>query len=276
MLEFIYSSKQWKTKGGLSVGTATTHYFASKEFKIKQENTKLFTCSPQEVISCEDYNQSTYCHLLLGLFYSDQVEFISSTFAYSIVQAFRAFESLWSELCHDIRTGSVSSLVAFPEIRKAVSAIITPNPHLASQIEDICKKLEDVQWFGLIGNLWPNAKYVYSINTGSMLHYLTKLRHYAGDLPLLSADYGSTESWIGVNVDPASSPENVTFAIVPTFSYFEFIPLHRQTYRDWNLTENDDFIEDKPVALSQVKLGQEYEIVLTTFTGKNLSNISTH
>jgi hypothetical protein len=30
----------------------------------------------------------------------------------------------------------------------------------------------------------------------------------------------------------------------------------------------DDFIEDEPVPLSKVKVGQEYEIVLTTFTGK--------
>ncbi|KAI9086611.1 hypothetical protein K1719_031205 [Acacia pycnantha] len=68
ILEFIYSSKQFKTKGGLTVGTATTHYYASQEFKIKQEKTKSFTCSPYEVISGGDYKQVTYCHLLLGLF----------------------------------------------------------------------------------------------------------------------------------------------------------------------------------------------------------------
>uniref|UniRef100_A0A7N1A1I1 Uncharacterized protein n=1 Tax=Kalanchoe fedtschenkoi TaxID=63787 RepID=A0A7N1A1I1_KALFE len=267
VLEFIYSSKQSKTRGGLSVGTATTHYFASEEFRIKQEKTKSFTCSPREVISSGDYKQSTYCHLLLGLFYYDQVEFVTSTFSYSIVQAYRNLEHLWRELCDDIRTGTVSSRVTLPEMRNAVSEIIRPNPCLAAQIEAMCKYLEEVRWFGVIGKLWPNAKYVYSIMTGSMLHYSTKLRHYAGDLPLISADYGSTESWIGVNVDPGFPPENVTFAVVPTFSYFEFIPLSRQTQQDWSSTAVDDFIEDKPVPLSQVQLGGEYEIVLTTFTG---------
>ncbi|KAM3697361.1 hypothetical protein ACB098_06G107100 [Castanea mollissima] len=165
ILELIYSSKQFKTKGGLTTGTATTHYFASQEFKIKQEKTKSFTCSPEEVISSGDYKQSNYCHLLLG----------------------------------------------------------------------------------------------------SMQHYLKKLRHYAGELPLVSADYGSTESWIGVNVDPYLPPEKVTFAVVPTFSYYEFIPLYRQK-EDYH-SAIDDFIEDKPVPLSHVKLGQQYEIVLTTFTG---------
>ncbi|EEF44482.1 indole-3-acetic acid-amido synthetase GH3.10 [Ricinus communis] len=265
ILELIYSSKQFKTKGGLTVGTATTHYYASEEFKIKQEKTKSFTCSPPEVISGGDYKQTTYCHLLLGLFFYDQVEFITSTFAYSIVQAFISFEELWKEICDDIREGSLSSRITLPKMRKAVLDIISPSPCLASRIEDNCKKLENLDWLGLIPKLWPNAKYVYSIMTGSMQPYLRKLRHYACGLALVSADYGSTESWIGVNVDPSLPPENVTFAVVPTFSYFEFMPLYRQN-KDFS-SAIDDFIEDEPVPLSKVKLGQEYEIVLTTFTG---------
>lgn len=274
-LEFIYSSKQFKTKGGLTAGTATTHYYASQEFKIKQQKTKSFTCSPEEVISGGDYKQSTYCHLLLGLFFSNQVEFITSTFAYSIVHVFTSFEETWRDICQDIRNGQLSSRVTIPKMRQAVLNIISPNPHLASQIEANCKKLEEtgLDWFGLIPKLWPNAKYVYSIMTGSMHTYLKRLRHYAGDLPLVSADYGSTESWIGVNLDPSLPPENVTFAVVPTFSYFEFIPIYRPNYNhlDFNVNSasaDDDFIEDEPVTLSQVKLGQQYEIVLTTFTGQ--------
>lgn len=266
ILELIYSSKQFKTKGGLTAGTATTHYYASEEFKVKQEQTKSFTCSPEAVISSGDYKQSTYCHLLLGLHFRDEVEFITSTFAYSIVQAFRSFEELWREICDDIREGSLSSRITITKVRNAVLDIISPNPCLASKIASTCEELEEKDWFCMIPKLWPNAKYVYSIMTGSMQHYLKKLRHYSGNLPLVSADYGSTESWIGVNVDPSSPPEKVTFAVMPTFSYFEFIPLHRQSQQDAN-ANTDDFIEEDPVPLSQVKLGQEYEIVLTTFTG---------
>ncbi|KAK4846070.1 hypothetical protein QYF36_012702 [Acer negundo] len=266
ILEFIYSSNQFKTKGGLTAGTATTHYYASEEFKIKQVKTKSFTCSPEEVISGGDYKQSTYCHLLLGLYFSDKVEFITSTFAYSIVQAFTELEEIWKDICQDIKLGNLSSRITLPRMRQAVLEIISPNPHLASQIEVTCKKLEsNLDWFGLVPKLWPNAKYVYSIMTGSMQPYLKRLRHYAGDLPLVSADYGSTESWIGANLDPCLPPEDVTFAVVPTFSYFEFIPIHRRKEDFSPVT--DDFIEEEPVPLSQVKLGQEYEIVLTTFTG---------
>ncbi|OMO55135.1 GH3 auxin-responsive promoter [Corchorus capsularis] len=268
ILEFIYSGKQLKTKGGLTTGTATTHYYSSDEFKIKQEKTMSFTCSPQEVISGGDYKQSTYCHLLLGLFFSDQVEFITSAFAYSIVQAFASFEELWEEICNDIKHGTLSSRITLPRMRKAVLDIMDPNPNpfLGSKIEAICEELRGLEWCGSIPKLWPNAKYVYSIMTGSMQPYVRKLRHYAGCLPLVSAEYGASEGWIGVNLDPCLPPEDVIFAVIPTFAYFEFIPLYRQK-QDWTSSPTVDFIEDRPVSISQVKVGQEYEIVLTTFTG---------
>ncbi|XP_059654591.1 indole-3-acetic acid-amido synthetase GH3.10-like [Cornus florida] len=250
ILEFIYSSKQLKTKEGLIAGrpgTATTHYFASEEFKIKQEKPKSFTCSPEEVISSGDYKQSTYCYLLHGLFFSDQVEFITLTFAYSTVQAFRSFDELWKDICNDIKECTLTPKFILPKISKVVLDIITPNPCLASRIQDCCEELKDLDWFGLIPKLWPNVKYVYSIMTRSMQPYLKK--------------YGSTESWIGVNVNPSLS-ENVTFVVVPTFSYFEFIPL-QEYYLN---SPTDDYLEDEPLPLSQVKIGQEYEIVPTTLT----------
>ncbi|XP_077243241.1 auxin-responsive GH3 family protein [Tasmannia lanceolata] len=265
ILEFIYSSKQFKTKGGLGAGTATSHYYASEEFKMKQKLTKSFTCSPEEVISGGDYNQSTYCHLLLGLVLSDKVEFVTSTFAYSIVQAFTAFEEMWEEICKDIKDGSLSPRVTSPEMRNAVLELNSPNPPLASMLEEKCRELKGLDWFSVIPNLWPNAKYVYSIMTGSMQPYTKKLRHYAGSLPLVSADYGSTESWIGVNVDPSSPPDLATFTVIPTFSYFEFIPLSRQ--KQDSTSAVDDFLEADPLPLSRVKVGEEYEVVLTTFTG---------
>ncbi|KAL3647094.1 hypothetical protein CASFOL_008062 [Castilleja foliolosa] len=265
-LEFIYSSKTFKTNGGITVGTATTHVYASDEFKIKQQETKSFTSSPQEVISNGDYKQSTYCHLLLGIHFSDQVEYITSTFAYTIVQAFRSFEESWRDICNDICNGTLSSMITIPNVRKSVLDIICrPNPGLASWVGSICEELEGLDWVGMIPKLWPNAKYVYSIMTGSMEPYWSKVKHYAGDLPLVSADYGSTESWIGVNIDPCSSPENVCFTVVPTFAYFEFIPLRRQS--QGGEPAIDDFVEGEPVPLDKVEIGQMYEIVLTTLSG---------
>ncbi|CAA6674109.1 unnamed protein product [Spirodela intermedia] len=280
ILEFIYRSERYQTRGGVTVAAATTHFYASEEFKIKERTTKSFTCSPREMILAGDYKQTTYCHLLLGLVHCDHVEFVTSAFAYSIVQAFAALEELWPEICHDIQTGGLSKVkVTSPNVRKAVLEVVSPDPALARRIESTCKKLQAVDWQGVVPALWPNAKYIYSIMTGSMLPYMKKLGHYAGSLPLVGADYGSSESWIGVNLEPSNPPERVTFTVIPTLAYFEFIPLRRHPQQHANQvgwTEGsgavdpgvaDDFVEEEPVPLSKVKVGQEYELVLTTFTG---------
>ncbi|XP_020589413.1 jasmonic acid-amido synthetase JAR1 [Phalaenopsis equestris] len=265
ILEFIYSSKRYETNGG-RIGTATTHWFASEEFKLRQSATQSFSCSPPEVIAAGDYRQSTYCHLLLGFLFSDEVEFVASTFAYSLVQAFSTLEQVWTDLCHDIRTGTLSSArVSSVKVRRAVLSLMArPDPDRAEKMKRICEELVNRDWAGAVRFLWPNAKYLYSIMTGSMIPYVEKLRHYAGGLPLVCADYGSTESWIGVNLAPLDPPEHTIFTVIPTFAYFEFIPLTKARY---GACEEDDFEEGEAVPLDMVIVGQQYEVVLTTFTG---------
>ncbi|KAJ6838148.1 putative jasmonic acid-amido synthetase JAR1 [Iris pallida] len=105
--------------------------------------------------------------------------------------------------------------------------------------------------------------------TGSMEPYLKKLRHYAGHLPLMSADYGSSEGWVGANVQPELPPESATFAVLPNIGYFEFIPL-REEEPDQDLERSAPTVryeKSEPVGLTEVKVGEEYEVVITTFAG---------
>jgi len=94
-----------------------------------------------------------------------------------------------------------------------------------------CRGLANNCWYGVIPALWPKAQYVISITTGSMEHYVKKLRHYAGGLPLVGLDYGATEGMIGANVEPREPPESTTFAVLPNNAYFEFIPLELRRRR---------------------------------------------
>jgi jasmonic acid-amino synthetase len=133
-----------------------------------------------------------------------------------------------------------------------MSKLLNPNPELA---DSVCRKCSGLSnWYGLIPALFPNVKYIYGTMTGSMEPYLKKLRHYAGDLPLLSADYGASEGWIAANVNPKVPTELTTYVVLPNIGYFEFIPVR-------------DSIEFKPVGLTEVKLGEEYEVVVTNFAG---------
>ncbi|RRT51376.1 hypothetical protein B296_00043381 [Ensete ventricosum] len=266
-LQFIYSSKQAKTKGGLTATTATTNVYRSEQFKHTMKDIRSQCCSPDEVIFGPDFQQSLYCHLLCGLIYSDEVQIVSSTFAHSLVHAFRTFEQAWEELCTDIREGVLSSRITVPSMRAAVSKLLNPNPGLADSIHNKCSRLSN--WYGVIPALWPNAKYVYGIMTGSMEPYLNKLRHYAGSLPLMSADYGSSEGWIGANVNPSLPPELATFAVLPNLGYYEFIPLEKPEGPE---TENGTastihYVEAEPEGLTEVEVGKQYEVVVTNFTG---------
>ncbi|KDO86411.1 hypothetical protein CISIN_1g007464mg [Citrus sinensis] len=263
-LQFIYGSKQSKTKGGLNAGTATTNVYRSSTFKAEMKAMQSQCCSPDEVIFGPDFHQSLYCHLLCGLIFREEIQLVFSTFAHSLVHAFRTFELVWEELCDDIREGVLSSRITVPSIRAAMSKILKPNPELADLIHKKCSGLSN--WYGLIPELFPNAKYLSGIMTGSMEHYLKKLRHYAGDLPLMSADYGSSEGWIGANVNPSLPPELATFAVLPNIGYFEFIP-----QRLGNLESQVLCIEPKPVGLTEVKVGEEYEIIVTNVAGMKMS-----
>ncbi|KAG0486391.1 hypothetical protein HPP92_008486 [Vanilla planifolia] len=246
-LQFIYSSKQFNTKGDLIATTATTNVYRSQQFKRTMEDIQSQCCSPDEVIFSPDYKQSLYCHLLCGLIYSEEVQFVFSTFANSIVHAFRTFELVWEELCNDIREGVLSSRITIPSIRAAVSRLLFPNPQLADTIYNKCVGLSS----------WINGA------------YLSKLRHYAGNLPLISADYGASENWIGVNVDPEEPPESAIFTVLPNIGYFEFMPLNEDGYKIGveNSASIMECTEPETVGLTEVSLGKEYEIIITNFAG---------
>ncbi|XP_054785030.1 jasmonoyl--L-amino acid synthetase JAR4-like [Prosopis cineraria] len=262
-LSFIYSSKQFKTKGGLTAGTSTTNLFRHEKYKCTMKALQSQCCSPDEVIFGPDFHQSLYCHLLCGLIFREEVQLVSSTFAHSIVHAFRTFEQVWEELCTDIREGVLTGKITVPSIRTAMSKLLKPNPELANLIEKKCMGLNN--WYGLIPELFPNIKYIHGIMTGSMEPYVKKLKHYARELPLVTADYGASEGCIAANVNPKLPPELATYAVLPHLGYFEFIPLSE--LEQTNCGPNFHRVDPHTVGLTEVKVGEEYEIVTTNPAG---------
>jgi jasmonic acid-amino synthetase len=203
--------------------------------------------------------------VLCGLIYSDEIHQVFAPFPHSLVRAFQTFEEVWEDLCADIRDGALSDEVTVPSIRDAITKILKPNPELADSIQKKCMGLSN--WYGVIPTLWPNAKYVSGIMTGSMEPYLKKLRPYAGHLPLISADYGASEGWVGANINPTLPPEQETYAGLPQTGYFELIPLENPKAEEMENNASTHYIESDPVGLTEVKTGKIYEVVMTTFAG---------
>jgi auxin responsive GH3 family protein/jasmonic acid-amino synthetase len=248
--------------------------YRSEEFMPTMRAIQSQVCSPEAVIFGADFAQSLYCHLLCGLLYADEVRIVSATFAHSLVLAFQTFERVWEDLCADIRSGSLSpTRVTAPAVRRAVEALLTgPNPALADEVARRCAGLSN--WYGVIPALFPNARYVHGIMTGSMEHYVKKLRHYAGGLPLVAAEYGASEGWVGANVEPETPPESVTFTVLPNIAYFEFIPLKATSCHGGAADDDTCYAEAEPVGLTEVTVGEHYEVVVTTFAGNTTLHTS--
>lgn len=84
--------------------------------------------------------------------------------------------------------------------------------------------------------------------------------------PLISTFYGSSECFIGLNLDPLSKPCDASYSTIPSVAYFEFLEIKKDSQE----TGHDPVVVD----LVDVKVGHDYEPVITTFSGKFLLKIS--
>ncbi|KAG5578947.1 hypothetical protein H5410_049574 [Solanum commersonii] len=263
---FLLIKSEAKTPGGLLAHTLFTSVYKSSHFRSSNSYVSQYT-SPIEAILCLDSYQSMYSQMLCGLCYNREVVRVGSIFAYAFIRAMRFLEDHWSLLCNDIRTGTINNKITDLSVREAVMKILKPDSELADFIEAECSK---DSWEGIVSRLWPNTKYMDLIVTGAMSQYIPMLDYYSNSLPLISTTYGSSECSFGINLNPLCKPGEVSYMLIPTMGYFEFLPMHRSNeFIDsisisTPLNEKD---EQQLFNLVDVKIGQEYELVVTTYSG---------
>ncbi|KAL2247567.1 indole-3-acetic acid-amido synthetase GH3.6 [Sesamum indicum] len=264
---FLFIKCETKTPGGLLARPVLTSYYKSSHFKDRPFDPYTNYTSPNETILCPDSYQSMYSQMLCGLCQNKEVLRVGAVFASGFIRAIRFLEKHWTLLCHDIRTGTLNSLITDPSVRDAVSRILKPEPKLADFVESECSK---ESWQGIITRLWPNTKYIDVIVTGTMSQYIPTLDYYSNGLPLVCTMYASSECYFGVNLNPLRKPSDVAYTLIPTMAYFEFLPVYRNNSithsiaipRSLNEKEQQELVD-----LVDVKLGQEYELVVTTYAG---------
>ncbi|KAI9182365.1 hypothetical protein LWI28_024642 [Acer negundo] len=267
---FLYFVKaEMSTPSGLPARTVLTSYYKSKHFKCRAQDPYNDITSPDQAILCNDSNQSMYCQLLAGLVHRHQVLRLGAVFASALLRAISFLERKWVQLCKDIRSGQLDLMIKDPACRLSMLNVLTsPDPCLADEIEDICSR---PSWKGILCLLWPRAKYIEAVVTGSMSQYISALEYYsAGKLPLVCTMYASSECYFGVNLKPLSDPADVSFTLLPNMGYFEFIPLGENGTFITEVVEEEEEEEvpkDKLVDLVHVSLGCYYELVVTTFAG---------
>lgn len=254
-LWFLYAGNITTTKGGFKAMAASSLPLSGTK---ETQSQFLSTCiAPAQVVMGSNLQHQMYCHLLCGLRRFDLIDSIRAPYAISLVRAFSMLKTKWEQLCDDLDSGVLCSEVTDIAMRDAVTEFLDgPNPDIADRVRLICR---EQSWDGIIARLWPNVRYVKCIATGIMQQYYKKLKHYAGDIPLIGGDYFASECCVGINVDIMQPPENTRFVILPATAYFEFLPFD---------LEDDSFKFNKEtVDISGVHVGKMYEVVVTTFRG---------
>ncbi|CAH8363479.1 unnamed protein product [Eruca vesicaria subsp. sativa] len=264
---FLFIKSESKTPGGLPARPVLTSYYKSPHFKNRPYDPYTNYTSPNQTILCPDSYQSMYSQMLCGLCQHEEVLRVGAVFASGFIRAIKFLEKHWPQLSYDIRTGTLNAEITDISVREAVEEILKPDPKLADFVETECRK---TSWQGIITRLWPNTKYVDVIVTGTMSQYIPTLDYYSNGLPLVCTMYASSECYFGVNLSPLCKPSEVSYTLIPTMAYFEFLPVHRNSGVTSSinlpkaLTEKE---QQELVDLVDVKLGQEYELVVTTYAG---------
>ncbi|XP_057963817.1 probable indole-3-acetic acid-amido synthetase GH3.6 [Malania oleifera] len=253
ILCFIYSGNVRRTKGGYKVMAASAFPLHSNNANSSVFN---YCVSPREVILGSDVQHQMYCHLLCGLRNCDFVDGLHAPYAIGLIRAFSLLEFKWEQLCEDLEHGFPSSEISDLTMRDSViKALGGPQPDLSKRIRSICGEKE---WVGILGKLWPNARYIKCVSTGSMEQYYPKLKYYAGELPILGGDYFASECCVAMNLKIIQPPKLTRFVMLPSAAYFEFLP--------FELNKPND-ADEETVDFSGVEVGKTYEVVITTFRG---------
>ncbi|ERN12786.1 hypothetical protein AMTRI_Chr02g217940 [Amborella trichopoda] len=263
---FLFVKSEAKTPSGLLARPVLTSYYKSKHFTERPYDPFNVYTSPNEAILCPDSYQSMYSQLLCGLAQNQEVLRVGAVFASGFIRAIHFLEQHWRLLCEDLRSGSVNPHITDPGVREAVMKILKPKPKLADFIEMECSK---GSWKSIITRLWPNTKYIDVIVTGTMSQYIATLDFYSNGLPLVCTMYGSSECYFGLNLKPLCKPSEVAYTLLPTMAYFEFLPVNKSNGvceisvpKDLNEKEKKGLVD-----LVDVEVGQEYELVVTTYAG---------
>ncbi|RLM93724.1 putative indole-3-acetic acid-amido synthetase GH3.1 [Panicum miliaceum] len=253
----LFVKAESRTPGGLAARPVLTSYYRSRQFLERPHDPYTDYTSPNEAILCVDSYQSMYAQLLCGLVHRADVLRVGAVFASGFLRAIRFLEKHWPRLCRDIRTGALDPEITDRAVRDAVGRVLRADPALADEIEAECGR---ASWEGIIRRLWPRTKYIDVIVTGAMSQYIPTLEFYGGGLPLACTMYASSECYFGLNLKPMCKPSDVAYTLIPTMCYFEFLPLRCSNAKAE--PSHRDLVD-----LVDVKLGHEYELVVTTYSG---------
>lgn len=211
----------------------------------------IFNTTPAEVMyHNEPVDMDMHYAKLRFALQDRRVSYLSTIFITTLESMFFYLENNWEMLCDDIEKGTINSGINMPDdIRRKLLKKLRPNPERAEELRAEFRKGFDVS--PIVPRIWPECEWMYGMGTGALSLYAKKLRRYVGEnMPIHYLGYAATEALMAVPIELNS----FEYVILPQNGFFEFLPL-------------DAPEGTRPLTISELEVGKEYELILTNTSG---------
>lgn len=207
---------------------------------------KAYTC-PNEVFEISDYKARNYCIFLLGLIRNTTLIVTANPSTVAGMQD--NIIANYDQYVHDIETGTLNKDLDMPDYcRKAIEAVLTPNPKRAQELKDIKAKYGTP----LPKHYWPDMQVLNTWRSGNTKIYLDKITGtFPDQCKVPEFGYFASECRVGL----VMNGKNDT-TLFPHMHYFEFI-----REEDMEM-ENPEFL-----TIDQLEKGKRYCLYVTTWAG---------
>ena len=213
--------------------------------------TPFFVTSPKEVMYPETLEPMDMHYMKLRFALPERnVSYIGTVFITMAESMFKYMEENWEMLCDDIEKGTINeSIVCPPDVRKKLLKKCKPDPERAEELRREFRKGFDEE--AIIPRIWPKCGWMYGLGTGNLAFYQKKLRRYLGEeMPLHYVGYAASEGLMAVPIEFNSAD----YVILPQNGFYEFLPV-------------DGPDDARPLTISEVEVGKEYELIVTNMSG---------
>lgn len=226
-----------KTPSGIPCGTASG-------LTLGQSGLERLMAYPSFLLMNSDKKSADYLLMRFAIEQENVLAVVGNNAA-RMTGLIRLAEENKEDIIHDIEQGTIrENLILDPGIRSDVEKFLKPNPERAAVLRTL---LAEGKPF-IPANYWTKMGLAIFWLASSLGHYVDELRPYfAPSVRFMDAGYGSSEAKFNIPMEP----EEKSGALSTATSFYEFLP-----------TEGGE-----PLLAHQLKIGKEYELVVTTWGG---------
>lgn len=218
---------------GIALSTYDNHH------KLRK-NRATFT-SPDELLFPEKAASTEYVRALFALLDPD-VEQIVAPSTMGILVTFGMIEYAWKDMCDDIDNGSLGVRCDVDkDLLNSFNKRLKKNPQRAAELRKIFEEGFNTP---IAPRIWPKLTRVVANELNGEEIYRIVFKKYLGDIERIQGFLFSNELVLGKEIKGTN-----TFVILPEYGFYEF----RQG--------------DNVYSANDVVLGEEYEIIITTYSG---------